>query len=167
VTGELTLQSDSVDTEFAFANDTSGVLAALGLNTFFTGTEPIDVGVNDVLQGDASKFAASRGGIGEDPDNAIRLAGFLDEPLAASGGDSLADSYEQIANNVTQGSAIAAGVAEGFRAFEATVEAKHLSITSVNLDEEAIRLITLQRTYQAAARFVQSMSELLDVLVNL
>lgn len=165
--GKLSIQSDSMDTEFAFANDTSGVLAALGINTFFTGTEPINVGVNSVLAEDASKFAASRRGIGEDPENAIRLAAFLDEPLAAAGGVSLADSYEKIANDVTQGSAIAAGVADGFRAFEATVEAKHLSITSVNLDEEAIRLISLQRTYQAAARFVQSMSELLDVLVNL
>jgi flagellar hook-associated protein 1 FlgK len=166
-TGELSIQSDSIDSEFAFANDTSGVLAALGVNTYFSGTQAIDIGVNGVLQDDASKFAASRGGIGEDPDNAIRLAAFLDEPLAATGGASLADTYEAIANNVTQGSTIAAGVADGFRAFEATVEAKHLSITSVNLDEEAIRLISLQRTYQAAARFVQAMSELLDVLVNL
>jgi flagellar hook-associated protein 1 FlgK len=143
------------------------VLAALGVNTFFTGTTAVDIGVSGVLKTDPGKFAASRGGIGEDPDNAIRLAAFLDEPLATIGGISLSDAYENISNSVTQGSATAAGVAEGFRAFEATIEAKHLSITGVNLDEEAIRLITLQRTYQAAARFIRTMSDLLDVLVNL
>jgi flagellar hook-associated protein 1 FlgK len=91
----------------------------------------------------------------------------LNESLPAVGEISLADSYEQIANELTQGSTAASGVAEGYRALEATVEAQHLSITSVNLDEEAIRLITLQRSFQASARFVRTMSELLDVLVNL
>ena len=33
--GELQITSDSAQTTFAFADDTSGVLAALGLNTFF------------------------------------------------------------------------------------------------------------------------------------
>jgi flagellar hook-associated protein 1 FlgK len=166
-TGELSIASDSTESEFAFANDTSGILAALGVNTFFSGTAAGDVEVNGVLVEDAGKFAASQGGIGEDADNAARLAAFLDEPLTALGDISLADSYDQITNELTQGSSVAAAVAEGFRAFEATVEAKHLSVTSVNLDEEAIRLITLQRVYQASARFIRTMSDLLDVLVNL
>ena len=34
-TGELVVQSDSPDLEFAFSDDRSGVLAALGLGTFF------------------------------------------------------------------------------------------------------------------------------------
>jgi flagellar hook-associated protein 1 FlgK len=62
---------------------------------------------------------------------------------------------------------VAAAVAEGYRAFEATLEAKHLSTTSVNLDEEAVRLITLQRVYQASARYIRTLSELLDILVSL
>ena len=38
-TGQLTLTSNSPENEqFSFANDTSHILAALGLNTFFTGT---------------------------------------------------------------------------------------------------------------------------------
>jgi flagellar hook-associated protein 1 len=37
----------------------------------------------------------------------------------------------------------------------------------VSIDEEAIKMITLQRIYQASARYIQSISELLDILVNL
>ncbi len=37
-TGELQIASESPAIEFAFAGDTSGTLAALGINTFFSGS---------------------------------------------------------------------------------------------------------------------------------
>ena len=121
------MQSDSPDIEFAFSGDTSGVLAALGLNTFFTGSTAATIGVNDELKGidNAGKFAASLGGIGEDSRNAERLAAFLDEPLDSAGNASLADLYNQLINEVTQGSSISQSVAEGFRTFEGTLEGQH------------------------------------------
>ena len=38
----------------AFSNDTSGLLAAVGLNTFFTGSNASDLSVNPVLTNDPS-----------------------------------------------------------------------------------------------------------------
>ncbi|RMF86942.1 MAG: flagellar hook-associated protein FlgK, partial [Planctomycetota bacterium] len=77
-TGRITISADSIDQQFAFANDSSGVLAALGLNTFFTGSTARDIAVNTVVQEDPSLFAASAGGIGVDTDIALELADFLD-----------------------------------------------------------------------------------------
>jgi flagellar hook-associated protein 1 FlgK len=68
---------------------------------------------------------------------------------------------------VTQGSTISQSVADGFRLFEGSLEGEALAVSGVNLDEEAIRMIMLQRTYQAAARHIQTVSELLDILVSL
>jgi flagellar hook-associated protein 1 FlgK len=168
-TGKLSLATESEDVEFAFSGDTSGVLAALGLNTFFTGSSAGGLGVNDELKGidNAGKFAASLGGIGEDSQNAERLAPFLDQPLDAAGGASIADLYNQLINEVTQGSSIAQSVAEGFRVFEGTLQGQQQAVSGVSLDEEAIKMITLQRIYQASARYIQTISELLDILVAL
>ena len=168
-TGALELTTDSTDTEFSFAGDTSGVLAALGLNTFFTGSSAATVGVNSEVTGigNAAKFAASLGGIGNDAGNAERLAVFLDEPLASTGDASLADLYNQLLNEVTQGASIAQSVAEGYRVFEGTLEGKQQAVSGVSIDEEAIKMITLQRIYQASARYIQTVTELLDLLVNL
>lgn len=44
--GQLKIDSLSPDTEFSFANDTSGVLAALGLNVFFSGSSANNLGVS-------------------------------------------------------------------------------------------------------------------------
>lgn len=167
--GQLVLSAESADAEFAFANDSSGVLAALGINTFFTGASASSLGVNVTLQGieNAGKFAASRDGIGNGSRNAEQLAAFLDRPLESAGNATLADMYDQIINGVTQGSSIAQSVAEGFRVFEGTLEGQNQAVSGVSLDEEAIKMITLQRIYQASARYIQTVSELLDVVVNL
>jgi flagellar hook-associated protein 1 FlgK len=166
-TGELTLSSDSAASQFAFAADTSGVLAALGINTFFSGATALDLGVSDVLVEDPSKFAASRGGIGHDADNAINLAAFAEQPLASNHGASIMVVYDNLVASITQESTVAQSVAEGFRVFEETLFGQQIAVSGVSLDEEAVNLITLQRTYQAAARYIATLSELLDVLVNL
>jgi flagellar hook-associated protein 1 FlgK len=169
--GRLEIAVDSSDTEFGFAGDTSGLLAALGLNTFFTGSSALDIGVNTELVGlgNEAKFAASLGGIGRnaDTENALRLFSFLETPLAGAGGNTLPDVYDRLVNSISQGATIAKSVAEGFRVFEGTLDGQLQAVGGVSLDEEAIQLITLQRIYQASARFIQVAAELLDVLVNL
>lgn len=169
--GHLELAVDSADTEFAFAGDTSGFLAAIGLNTFFSGSTATDLAVNQELQGlgNEAKFAASLGGLGRETDtaNATRLFAFLEEPLEAAGGTSLPDVYDRLVNTITQGATVAKSVAEGFRVFEGTLDGQFQAVAGVSLDEEAIRLITLQRIYQASARFIQAAAEMLDVIVNL
>ena len=168
-TGRLKLTRESTDVEFAFSGDTSGALAALGLNTFFTGSSAGDLGINNELKGiaNAAKFAASRGGIGEDSENAELLAPFLERRLSSAGNASLSDLYNQLINEVTRGSSIAQSVAEGFRVFEGTLEGQQQAVSGVSLDEEAIKMITLQRIYQASAKYIQTISELLDLLVAL
>jgi flagellar hook-associated protein 1 FlgK len=167
--GALQLSAESSDIQFAFSGDTSGVLAALGLNTFFTGSTASTLSVNAEVKGiaNAVKFAASLGGIGEDAGNAERLSAFLEEPLESAGNASLVDLYNQLLNEVAQGSSIARSVAEGFRVFEGTLEGQQQAVSGVSIDEEAIKMITLQRIYQASARYIQTVSDLLDLLVNL
>jgi flagellar hook-associated protein 1 FlgK len=174
--GALELASESDEVEFAFAPpvgsstaDTNGVLAALGLNTFFVGSSASTLGVNDELKGieNAARFAASLKGIDAGADNANLLAGLLMHPLESAGDVSLADLYNQMVNDIAQGSAIAQSAAEGFRVFEGTLDGQFQAVSGVNIDEEAIEMITLQRIYQASARYIQTLSELLDVLVNM
>ncbi len=45
--------------------------------------------MNQALLADPAKFAASRGGIGADTDNAVDLAAFFDRGLESTGGTSL------------------------------------------------------------------------------
>lgn len=166
-TGRLTIRSSSSDQEFSFANDTSGALAALGLNTFFTGSSARDIGVNSVVKKDPSKFAASRGGIGHDTQVAIELADFLDRPLDSQDGMSLAELYDQMVGSTTQGAAVTKAEAEGARTFEETLRGQKMATSGVSLDEEAVRMMAFQRQFQASARLIATLNELFGLLVNI
>lgn len=164
---ELVIRSDSAELEFGFQNDTSGLLAAIGVNTFFTGANARNLGVNSVLLADGSKFAASNDGIGVGTGNAEALIALHDQSLDSLDGNTLTGLYDKLINDTTQGSTVAQAVSDGLRVFESTLDASAQAVSGVNLDEEAIRMITLQRTYQATAKYIATLSELLDLLVNL
>lgn len=164
---ELIIRSDSEELQIGFARDTSGLLAAIGINTFFTGSRANNMAVNEVLLADGSKFAASNDGIGVGTGNAERLIALHDASLDSLEGNSLTGLYDQLVNKTTQGSTVAQAVADGLRVFESTLDADAQAVSGVNLDEEAIRMISLQRTYQATARYISTLSDLLDMLVKL
>jgi len=166
-TGELDIRTNSTETEFAFAADTSGVLAALGVNTFFSGTDALSVGVNDQIADDPAKFAASAGGLGEDTEIGVELAGFLDKPLETQNNASLSTLYDGVVSRVVQGSSVTRAAADGFRVFEQALEGQKLATSGVNLDEEAVRMIQFQRAFQASARFIATVNELLQILTNI
>lgn len=165
--GRLEIRSDSPDQTFAFAEDTSGVLAALGINTFFQGTSAGDIEVNPVVRAAPATFASSLAGIGHDTDLAARLANFFETPLASRGGASLAVLYDRLVGQVAENSSVARALAESARVFEQTLRGQKLAISGVNLDEEAVRLIAFQRAFQASARYIAALTELLEILANL
>ncbi len=119
------------------------------------------------MKKDPAKFAASAGGIGKDTANAVALAGFLDRPLDSQSGASIGDLYSSLAGDVTQQSAVSKAVAEGFRVFQLTLDGQRLAISGVNIDEETVNLISYQRMYQASARFISTVNEMLETLINL
>ena len=65
VGGKLNISSTGASTTFSFSNDTSGTLAALGINTFFTGSNADNIAVNNAVVQDPTKFAASSGRRGQ------------------------------------------------------------------------------------------------------
>lgn len=167
IDGHLQISSDSVQSEFTFARDTSGALAALGVNTFFTGSTATDIGVSEVVAADSAKFNAAGSGIGADTDIATRLAAFLDTPLDSQNGASISVLYSSMTAEVTQGSSIARGIADGSRVFEQTLVGQQLGTSGVSLDEEAVKMIQYQRAMQATSKYIKALDELLEMLVNL
>jgi flagellar hook-associated protein 1 FlgK len=165
--GRVVLTANSKDQRIAFAKDSSGFLAAVGLNTFFTGSTARDLSVNKDIIADPTKFAASFNGIGEDTQAAVILASFQERPLASQDGSSLSDLYDRMTTTITQASTIAKSVAEGSRVFSENLSGQSLAISGVNIDEEAIKLLRFQRVFQASARYIQTLDELLSVLVQL
>ncbi len=147
VTGEgrLEILSDSPTAEFTFADDTSGFLAAAGLNSFFVGDNAVDIAVNPTLSADSDLLAVSAGGIGHDTDVLTQLIDLVDRPLDHLDGHSVRSTYEDSVAVFGQQVSLQNSATEGLRNFYQTLQSQHLAFSGVNIDEESIKMIAFQR----------------------
>jgi flagellar hook-associated protein 1 FlgK len=109
----------------------------------------------------------SSGGVAADTQNGLLLANLLTAPLDSHNQESLAALYDRLTNDVAQAAQTSRGATDGFRVFQQALEAQHQAISGVNLDEEAVRMIAIQRAFQASAKVISTVDEMLDILVNL
>ncbi len=166
-TGKLQITSTDPNQQFSFAGDTSGVLASLGLNTFFTGDDASSIGINQAVISDPSTFAAASTGIGADTNVASQLSQFLTTPLASQNGSTMSDLYDNLSSNVTQNSSVAQSNSTSAQSFYSSLQAQQQSISGVNIDEETVTMLQYQQSYQATAKYISTINNLLTSLVQL
>ncbi len=167
VDGKLSISAADPNTTFAFGTDTSGTLAALGMNTFFTGSTANDLAINSTALQDPTKFAASSGGVGADTNNAQNLANFLTQPLAAQNGATIQDVYNSLTTDVTQSSANAKAASDAADTVQRTLANQETSASGVNLDQEVVNMLGFQQSYQASARYISVLNNLMTMLAQL
>jgi flagellar hook-associated protein 1 FlgK len=136
--GTLSISSTSANTQFSFGADTSGTLAALGINTFFTGSQAGSIGINSTVLQDPTKFAASSKGVGTDTSNAQTLGGFLTVPLASQNGATIQTLYDTMTAAVTQSSANATAAANAADTIQSSLSSQATAESSVNIDDQGL-----------------------------
>lgn len=152
--------------EIAFADDSSGVLAALEVNVFFTGADSSDIAVAEDLRADPRLLATGRGGGPADNANAVALADALAGGVASLNGVTLREHYQTTVFEVAQESAGAQALADGTGTFVDSLGSQREQFSGVNIDEETIEILELQRFYQASARLISTADELFNILLS-
>ena len=165
--GRLQVRADSANNRLAFSNDSSGALAALGINGFFTGTDAFDINVDGQLIADPTKLAAAQDRLPGDNRNALALAELRDQANADLNGLSITRAWshevETIGTQLSQAQDQQAAAA----VVRDNLTARQAAISGVNADEETINLLSFQRAYQASARFITVVDEMTQTLLGL
>ncbi|MEO1718181.1 MAG: flagellar basal body rod C-terminal domain-containing protein, partial [Planctomycetota bacterium] len=156
----------SQGTSFTFGDDTSGVLAALGVNSYFTGTDAGDIAVRDELRGSPSLLMTGRYAEGSFVENgtALEIAGIQNNAVESLGGESAAGFWRTAVQTFSVRAGSAQTVAEATAIVRDGLESERLAVSGVDTDEETLSLIQFQRQYQGAARIISTTNQLLDEL---
>jgi flagellar hook-associated protein 1 FlgK len=165
--GKLTIAADSDAVEITFSQDSSGALAALGINNFYTGTDARDIAMSDALKDDPSLLAAAKNGEPADNQTARLVAGLETKAITSLKGLSLKDTYQGMVNTVGTAAAAAKTEAEAAATVKETLESQREALSGVSLDEEAINLMKQQRAFQGAARLVAAVDELMKTVISM
>ena len=128
---------------------------------FFDGSDAGTISVSTGIQSDARLVAAAgpSGGT-RDGSNAADIANLRS---STTGADATAVSFVATLGLTTQ--AVGQRASAESDAFQRVEEAR-LTARSVNVEEEMVDLIEAQRSYEAAARVVSTIDQMLDTLVN-
>jgi flagellar hook-associated protein 1 FlgK len=165
--GKLVVNADSSDIEVSFSQDSSGVLASMGVNNFFTGSDARDIAVNQAIQDQPTLLAAAKNGNKGDNQTALAIAGLESAKLGTLKGASLKESYQAMVNGGGVAAASAKTNAEATRVVQETLENQREGLSGVSLDEEAVNMMRQQRAFQAASRVIAAVDEMLKVILQL
>jgi flagellar hook-associated protein 1 FlgK len=147
--------------------DTAGILPALGLGTLFTGAGALDIRVNDKVMADPTQFAAARSGMPGDGSNLARMIAVRDQPLLGNGTQSLRDGYAALVTDVASSVQNLSERQSHQELLGQRLEAERQSISGVDTNEEMVKMVQFQRSFQMAAKYINVVSQTLDELARI
>lgn len=159
--------NERFDLDVTADSDTSDVLVALGLNSFFTGSTLLDIDVRSDLERDPGLIATSSNGSPGDGGALLSLLGLQQDGLAQLAGQSLPEKLAGLVSATGLELSSTNNVREAEQFLLDGLNSRRDELVGVNVDEELVNLIEFEQAFQAASQFIRVMSEIGDELLAL
>ena len=166
--GELSAtHNDSARLELLADSDTSDVLAAFGLNAFFTGTGAGDIAVRGDLEGNPDLIAAGATGAAGDNQTLLAMLDLQSGGVEGLGGETLGDFYGDVVSDVGFEISTATASSEVELYLLQNLESRREQASGVNVDEEMVDMVRFEQSFGAASRYIQVLNELSQEVLRL
>lgn len=164
--------------EFAMGADSSGLMAALGINTFFSGSSAADIAVNSQVHNNTHLIASGQVN-GQfqinagDSITATAIGKLIDKPVTIStlwktvDNQTISQYYANLVTTVGADRRLSKTNTEYHTALTDDLYERVESVTGVNMDEEMSNLIKFQHSYTAAAKLITTADQMLQTLLGL
>jgi len=133
---------------------------------FFTGSGASDIAVNPDLVADPSQVQAGTGGPG-DGSTALGIARLATTPVSIDGQmTTLGEWYNALVTRLGTDIEQAKAMTANQQSLVNHLKTNREALSGVSLDEEAANMVRYERAYQASARVMTAMDEMLDRIIN-
>jgi len=164
--------------DFAFGSDSTGLLAALGINTFFDGSDARTLALNNTVRSNTARINTGHiNGAGEmnegDNTTAAAIAALQNRAVSTrtltegTTRQTLGEYYSTLVAKAGSDTQASKFNFEYQQALANDLKARQESVSGVNLDEEMTNLIKFQHAYTAAAKLITTAESMLQVLLGL
>lgn len=126
------------------------------------------IAVDPAIESNPQRVAAalSLAGLPADNENARRIAALENAAIMSGGTGTLIDSLSSLVSQAGIDSSRAKVGLERQSLVVDQVIAQREAVSGVSIDEEAANLVEFQRSYQAAARVISTVDQMLEILLN-
>ena len=158
---------DNFDIEAFAETDTTGVLAAAGINTFFSGSSAEDIAVRSELVDSPGRIATAMGEDLTDNTNALRMASVKDQTFDNLDEMTAPEFYRRMVTDI--GSLIS-----GKKIREDNMEFimqdltnQHNDLSGVNINDEAARMLLFEQMFKAIAKYLNTVQSSLSTVMEI
>lgn len=137
-----------------------------GIN-FFTGNSASTINISSEILNDVSKIAASNDGTPGNGDVALAISNIRNTKIFNGGTQTLDDYYTGIIKNMAIDIETAQNSRHSNQLLKEQIQNQRESESGVSLDEEMTNLIKYQRSFEAAAKVVQVVDQMMETVVNM
>lgn len=152
----------------AFAEtDTSGVLAAVGLNTFFSGSSASTMAVSTNITDSPGRIATALGSDGTDNTNALRMEETQDLAIDSLNSMTPGEFYRQLVTETGQLISVREIRQDSLEAILQNLANQESEISGVNVNDEAAQMLVFEQMYNAMAKYLTTVQVLTATLMKI
>lgn len=148
--------------------DTAGVLAAAGINTFFSGNDASNIAVCSEISASPGRIATALGADMTDNTNTLRMAEIKDDTISSLSNLTCGEFYRQLATNIGQQISVKKVRQDNFEVILQNLANQKSAISGVDINEEAAQLLVFEQMFQAVAKYIgtiqSSLSSLMEII---
>jgi flagellar hook-associated protein 1 len=152
----------------ALANsDTSGFLAATGINTFFSGVDAGSIAISEDIKTSGTRIAVSRSVEMTDSANALAMAEIGDTVFSSMNNLSPKSFYRNLATDVGNQIAVTKTRQDNSSGVWRNLSEQRSQVSGVDMNDEAAKMLLYERMFQGMARYMSTVSKALDEVLSL
>ena len=167
--GAGNLNADDSFAVDAFANtDTSGLLSAIGINTFFAGNNASNMSLASDIADTPGRIATAMGSDLTDNANAQRLASVGETEISGLNSLTAGQFYRQLVSGIGQQLSVKQTSQSNTETLVQSLYSQQSKISGVDTNDEAARMLVFEQMFQAMAKYLgtvnSTFASLMDIL---
>lgn len=157
---------DSFEVEAFATTDTSGLLAATGMNAFFSGASASEMQICQAIADEPDRIATALGGDLLDNAAALQLSQLREEELDALGGLTPGEYYQRTVANLGQEIALKQSQRDNVGAMIQNLGTQRGDLSGVDINDEAAQILVYEQMFQAMAKYLNTLQGTMMALME-
>ena len=165
-TGDL-VNGDSFSIDVFADTDTSGVLAAVGINTFFSGSSALNIAVCSDIAATPGRVASALGADMTDNVNALRMEALRDKAITSLNSMTPGEFYRQMATDIGQQLFVKQARKDNIESMVHNLGNQQSEISGVNINDEAAQMLVFEQMFKGMSKYLSTVQSLLLSLMEI
>jgi flagellar hook-associated protein 1 FlgK len=164
--GDL-VDGDSFEVDAFADTDESGLLAAVGINTLFSGAGASDMAVCSDISGSPRRMATALGADMTDNANILRMASLRDKSVSDLDSLTAGEFYRRLVTDIGEQVSIRQIRQDNAEVLVQSLTNQQAEISGVDINEQAAQMIVFQQMFQAMAKYLNVVQTSIQTIMDM